>query len=101
MSKVEVKIYTCEVKRLFKADALKEWRWVERAVAEAIESGDAQYRCKDCHGAVKLHGKNVPHGPAPHVEHRFRADSEYCVAGIYFREASDGRQPRLSEKPVK
>ena|ERR1700736_5870129 len=82
----EVKIYECEVKKLFKKDGLNEWRWVVRLVKDAISDGVTEFRCKDCHGAVKLLGKNVAHGPSPHVEHKSRQDSEYCPAGIYFRQ---------------
>jgi hypothetical protein len=49
---------------------------------------------------VRLHGKHVEHGPAPHVEHRSRQDSEYCPTGMYFRQ-NPGRLPRLSGMPVK
>jgi hypothetical protein len=93
-------IYECEVKRLHVLDGKKQWRWVKKAVREAISEADAEVRCKDCHGAVKVHGKHVLHGPAPHVEHKSRQDSEYCPSGMYFRLARDGRQPKLSKNPV-
>jgi hypothetical protein len=96
----EVKIYECEVKKLFKKDGNKEWRWVVRPVKDAISDGVTEFRCKDCHGAVKLLGKNVAHGPEPHVVHKSRQDSEYCPAGIYFRQ-NPGREPRMSLMPVK
>jgi hypothetical protein len=32
----EVKIYECEVKKLFKKDGINEWRWVVRPVKDAI-----------------------------------------------------------------
>jgi len=95
----EVKIYECEVKKLFRKDGTNEWRWVVRPVKDAISDGVMQFRCKDCHGAVKLHGKNMAHGPAPHVEHKSRQDSEYCPAGIYFRH-NPGREKRMSLMPV-
>jgi hypothetical protein len=41
----------------------------------------------------------VGHGPAPHVEHRSRQDSEYCPAGMYFKQ-NPGRVPRLLTMPV-
>jgi len=34
------------------------------------------------------------------VEHKRKEDSEYCVAGMYFRKATDGRQPKPSAHPV-
>ena len=93
------KIYRCEVKKLFLRNGQKTLEWVEVAVADAIRDAAIEYRCKDCQGAVKLHGKHVLHGPAPHVEHRSRQDSEYCPAGIHFRR-NPGRVPRLSMMPV-
>jgi len=96
----EVKIYECEVKKLFKEHGIKEWRWVVRPVKDAISDGVTEFRCKDCHGAVKLHGKHVAHGPAPHLEHKSRQDSEYCPAGIYFRQ-NPGREQPMSAMPVK
>jgi len=93
------KIYECEVKLLFKPNGEKFTQWQVRSVADAIASGVSVFRCKDCKGAVKLHGRNVTHGPAPHVEHKSRADSEYCPAGMYFRQ-NPGRVPRLSQNPV-
>jgi hypothetical protein len=93
------KIYQCEVKKLFSRNGEKRWEWVISTVADAIRDGASEFRCKDCHGAVKLHGKHVAHGPAPHVEHKSRQDSEYCPAGIYFRQ-NPGREQRLSGSPV-
>ena len=96
---MDEKIYVCEVKKLFRRGEQKQWEWVEMSVKKALEDGVTQFRCKDCHGAVRLHGKNVAHGPAPHIEHKSRQDSEYCPAGIYFRQ-NPGREPRLSMSPV-
>jgi hypothetical protein len=93
------KIYECEVKRLFRREDRKVWEWKKMAVADAIADGASEFRCKDCHGAVKLHGKHVSHGPAPHIEHKHRQDSEYCIAGMYFRQ-HPGRDSRLSQRPV-
>jgi hypothetical protein len=93
------KIYECAVKKLFKVDGEKEWRWVAMPVKEALAAGASEFRCKDCHGAVKLHGRHVARGPAPRVEHKSRQDSEYCPSGFYFRQ-NPGRQPRLSLMPV-
>jgi hypothetical protein len=94
-------IYEVEVKRLFKKGKFsKEWRWMLKAVPEAISSADAKFRCKDCHGALKLQGKALPDNSLPHVVHKSRQDSEYCPAGIYFRQSKDGRLPRLSLKPL-
>jgi hypothetical protein len=65
--------YQCEVKRLFSRNGLKRCAM------------GTEFRRKDCQGSVKLRGKHVSQGP----EHKFRQESEYCPAGIYFR-----RNPR-------
>lgn len=96
----EEKIYECEVKKLFMHDGVKRWEWVISTVGDAIRDGVTEFRCKDCYGAVRVHDKHVAHGPAPHVEHKSHQDSEYCPAGIYFRQ-NPGREPRLSSSPVK
>ena len=52
-------IYECNVKRQF-VDPLtkaREWRWVTKPVLDTIGNPDVKVRCKDCHGAVSLHGK--------------------------------------------
>ena len=96
---MDEKIYDCEVKRLYFRDGKKQWIWITMPVKKALEEAATEFRCKDCHGAVKLHGRHVAHGPAPHIEHKSRKDSEYCPAGFYFRQ-NPGRQPRLSGNPV-
>jgi hypothetical protein len=60
------KIYRCEVKKLFLRNGEKVWEWVVAEVADAIRAEATQVRCKDCHGAVRLHGRHVDHGPAPY-----------------------------------
>ena len=94
------KIYSCEVKKLFLRNGERVWEWVVTEVADAIRDDAAEFRCKDCHGAVRLHKKHVLHGPAPHFEHKSHQDSEYCPAGMHFRR-HPGREPRLSDMPVK
>jgi uncharacterized protein YfaT (DUF1175 family) len=93
------KLYECEVKKLYLRDGQKRREWVTMAVSEAVKQGVTEFRCKDCHGPVRLHARHVAHGPAPHVEHRSKQDSEYCPAGFYFRQ-NPGRTPRLSFSPV-
>lgn len=99
MTTVREKIFECEVKVLFKRDGEKYRKWVVRTVADAILIDAPEFRCKDCNGAVRLHGRNVSHGPAPHVEHKSREDSEYCPAGMYFLQ-NPGRIPRRSQNPI-
>lgn len=98
--KTAEKIYTCEVKRTRIIEGQRSRFWKEKPVREAVEDEDVEFRCKDCHGAVKLFRKHVAHAAAPHVEHKLRQDSEYCAGGMYFKAATDGRTPRISEFPV-
>lgn len=101
VAKETEKIYECEVKRRrVSSRGGYEPFWKVKNVAEALLDGDTDFRCKECHGEVKLLRKNVAHGAAAHAEHKVRQDSEYCPMGIYFRQATDGREPRLSEAPV-
>lgn len=96
----EEKLYECEVKRIRMVDGKRSPFWKVKTVREAVEDGDSEFRCKDCHGEVKLFRRQVARVAAPHVEHVHRSDSEYCPAGMYFRQATDGRSQRLSESPV-
>jgi hypothetical protein len=58
------KIYVCEAKKLFLRNGQKQTEWVVMGVADAIKDGVAEFRCKDCRGKVRLHGKHVEYGPA-------------------------------------
>jgi hypothetical protein len=100
LTKPEEKIYECQIRAKYLREGQKVWDWKTVSVADAISEGASEFRCKDCHGAVKLHGRHVAHGPAPHVEHKSRQDSEHCPSGFYFRQ-NPGREPRLSLLPVK
>jgi hypothetical protein len=55
----------------------------------------------NCGGAVKLFKRRSEDGPATHIEHKLKSDSEYCSAGMYFLKATDGRLARLSSTPVR
>ena len=95
------KIYECEVKRRrVAAGGGYEPFWKTKTVADAVSDSDTEFRCKDCHGEVKIMGKNSKTGAAPFVEHKVVADSEYCANGMLFRKSTDGREPRHSAKPV-
>lgn len=96
---MEEKIYECEAKKLVIRNGIKVREWKALPVREVIEENLSEYRCKACHGRVRLHGKHIKNGPAPHAEHLSKQDSEYCPMGIYFRK-TPGRQPRLSLQPV-
>jgi hypothetical protein len=95
--------YKCEVKRRrVKSGGGYEPFWKVKEIAEAIEDNDTEFRCMNCGGAVKLFKRrSLDAGPAVHLEHKLKSDSEYCSAGVHFLNATDGRQPRLSQTPVR
>jgi hypothetical protein len=96
------KIYECQVKRRrLKIGGGYEPFWKLKSVTEALVDDDTEFRCPDCTGAVKIHRHHVPDSPPPHIAHKLKSDSEYCPAGLFFRKATDGRQPRMSEHPVR
>ncbi|MGI4755921.1 MAG: hypothetical protein ACRYGF_03630 [Janthinobacterium lividum] len=96
------KIYECEVKRRrVAAKGGYEPFWKVKNVGEAVIDGDTEFRCKDCHGSIKLHKMRVQNGAAAYVEHASKLDSEYCPSGLSFKNAADGREARLSEDPVR
>ena len=85
----------CEQKKLFKIEEKKEWKWVEVDVPKLISGPKVDIRCVHCHGRVRVHKQPVEHGPADHVEHMSRQDSEYCRGGQYFTGLH-----RMSPNPV-
>jgi hypothetical protein len=96
------KLYECEVKRRrVAARGGYEPFWKVKNVAEALVDGDTEFRCKDCHGSVKLHKQRVATGPAAHAEHTSKHDAEYCPSGATFQAATDGREMRISATPVR
>ncbi len=96
------KIYECEVKRRrVSAKGGYEPFWKVKNVGEAVIDGDTEFRCKDCHGSIKLHKQRVQNGAAAYVAHAWKQDSEYCPAGLNFQSATDGRETRFSEAPVR
>jgi hypothetical protein len=81
------KIYECEVKRRrVKEGGGYEPFWKVKSIADALADSDTEFRCKE--------------GSVPYVEHKSTADSEYCVNGLLFKKATDGREPRHSTHPV-
>lgn len=96
------KIYECQVKRRrLKSGGGYEPFWKLKTVIEALSDDDTEFRCAHCSGAVKLHRRFVTDAPPPYISHKLKTDSEYCTAGSFFRNATDGRRPRLSEHPVR
>jgi hypothetical protein len=97
----EAKLYECEVKRRrVKVGGGYEPFWKVKTVADAIVDADTEFRCKDCGGAVKLFKTHKGGVTLAHAEHKNREDSEYCPSGMYFKKATDGREPRPSQNPV-
>jgi hypothetical protein len=100
IASVSEKYYECEVKRRrVRAGGGYEPFWKTKTLAEALLDGDTEFRCKECHGPLKLHKRHTE-GVSSHVEHQHRVDSEYCMAGARFLLASDGRAARRSATPV-
>ncbi len=96
------KIYELEVKRRrVRASGGYEPFWKVKPLADALIDEDTEFRCKDCGGAVKLFRRNVKSTHPAHVEHKLKTDSEYCVGGLHFRQATDGRTARMSAAPVR
>ncbi len=75
----------CERKALSKIDNEKVWKWVEVDVADLSSGEQPDIRCVHCHGRVRVHKRNVEHGPQDHVKHLSRQDSENCRGGHYFK----------------
>jgi hypothetical protein len=86
----------CEQKKEFRAASGDYSKWVEVSASEVVGVARDRIRCMHCHGAVRLHQKQVDHGPQDHVEHRLRQDSEHCKAGVYYQ----GPPHQLSTQPV-
>lgn len=78
-------MYRCEKKTLYKLNGVREWRWKEREVRGLVSGRAPDIRCVHCQGAVQVHVQQVPEGPADHVEHLRREDSENCLGGAYFK----------------
>jgi hypothetical protein len=97
----EIKLYECEVKRRrVKTGGGYEPFWKIKSIADAVMDADTEFRCKECHGEVKLVRNTKAGSPGPYAEHKSKADSEYCAAGLHFQKATDGREPRHSAHPV-
>lgn len=96
------KLFECEVKRRRVRASGNGYEpfWKVKSVQDAILDGDTEFRCKECHGALKLTKRHIVDGPPSHVQHKLRGDSEYCTHGAHFLNASDGREPRVSGSPV-
>lgn len=85
----------CETLRQYKVDGKYDWRWKVVPVSEVVDVPTPKVRCAHCWGAVKVHKQKAATGPAHHVEHRLRTDSEGCRGGHYFK-----GEHRMSPNPV-
>ena len=95
------KLYECEVKRRrVRAGGGYEPFWKVKPIADAVIDGDTEFRCKDCHGALKVAKRHSSEGTRVHVEHKSKTDAEYCAGSAIFKESTHGNPPRLSENPV-
>ena len=96
------KFYECEVKRRrVRATGGYEPFWKVKAIAEALNDNDTEFRCMNCGGAVKVFKRRSEDGPATHIEHKLKSDAEYCAAGLAFLKSTDGRESRMSSAPVR
>ena len=95
------KMFECEVRRRrIKEGGGYEPFWKVKKVAVALVDNDTDFRCKDCHGEVKVLGKTSKAGVPAYVEHKNPSDAAHCVGGLSFQKATDGRVSRWAEKPV-
>src|SRR5207249_11387968 len=65
--RMDDRIYECEVKRTFMRNGEKVRDWKRVPVTDALADKSSDVRCAECHGAVKLHGRHVAHGPTLHA----------------------------------
>ena len=95
------KMLECEVKRRrVRVGGGYEPFWKVKHVAVALVDHDTEFRCKDCHGVVKVLGKTSKLGEPAYVEHKHASDAAYCVSGLAFQRATDGRVSRWAENRV-
>ena len=84
----------CQQKKEYRAANGDYSRWIEVSASEVAGVASERIRCMHCHGAVRLHSRQVPHGPQDHVEHRLKQDSEHCLGGVYYQAPHQiSRQP--------
>ena len=74
----------CQLKKLFMREGEKVFEWVDVPVSTLSSGGHRDIRCMHCHGEVRVHKKQVDHGPADHVEHCSGQDSMNCKGGYKF-----------------
>ena len=95
------RIFECEVKRRrLKQGGGYEPFWKAKSVAEALSDNDTEFRCKDCHGEVRVLGKTSRVGAPAYVEHKLSSDAAFCPSSPTFLSAEDGRASRPSDRPV-
>lgn len=85
----------CEQKTEFRRPGGDVWEWKVVPVTRVLEVPRERLRCMHCHGAVRVHRRQVEHGPQDHVEHLLRQDSEHCPGGVHYT-----GQFQFSSQPV-
>lgn len=96
------RFYVCEVKRRrVRAAGGYEPFWKVKQIAEALVDEDTEFRCKDCGGPLKVFRRRAGSELATYMEHKLKADQEYCLSGLQFLKATDGRVSRMSAAPVR
>lgn len=55
-------------------------------VKAAVFDEVIEFRCKDCHGPVKVHLKLIEGVSAPHIAHKSKADAASCAARVLLRQ---------------
>lgn len=93
-------IQECEVKQWRTGPEGRMWGWQLLSALDAKKVGTPLTRCKDCHGPVKLMGSTRAGATSARAIHINKEDAEYCVAGLFFIQAKDGRKPQLSKHPI-
>lgn len=76
-------MYECEVKVPYQRSHGIEYGWKMTPVDHTADTD--LVRCMHCEGAVSIYRKRKHDGPADHVQHRERQDSENCKGGSYFK----------------
>ena len=94
------KIYECQAKRRrLKTGGGYEFFWKLKTVLEAVSDEDAELRCSDCTGAVKLHRRHIdrcaptPYGPQAEERFGILSGGGPLPQGYGWATAADVRAP--------
>ncbi len=87
------RMYVSEVQTAFLVQSGVQYRW--KKVRVELTANTDHVRCVYCSGRVKFFRQRKVDGPADHVRHLVRRDSEGCMGGSYFQGTH-----RRSDNPV-